>query len=313
MIGEKTSRSPRVLVLLATYNGASWLEKQIDSVMKQTHVDVSLLISDDNSSDQTVEIIKKTYFENKKIQLLKNNPGSGSAGQNFMSLFRSCEINDYEYIALCDQDDIWFPGKLDAAIKNIVSSNASAYSCSCLAFWKGGRRKKVVQDPRLRDVDYLFEGAGQGCTFVIKSDIFSRIQLFCRDNEPLTSDFYYHDWLLYLLIRSWGLKWFFDSSPWLEYRQHDRNDTGARNGFFAVKSRVRLICNGWYRSQIEIAYNLCIASGNKSKSLIHFDDINSSPDSLLRRLRFILFILKFSRRKLSDRIVLVISIIMGCI
>ena len=178
IIDEKVRCNPRVLVLLASYNGENWLEEQIDSVLIQSHVDVSLLISDDSSSDQTVEIINSTYFENEKISLLKNNLGYGSAGQNFMSLFRCCDVSDYEYIALCDQDDIWYPEKLDAAIKKINSSKASAYSSSCLAFWEDGRGKELVQDPRLRDVDYLFEGAGQGCTFVIRADVFSRIQLF---------------------------------------------------------------------------------------------------------------------------------------
>jgi rhamnosyltransferase len=241
------------------------------------------------------------------VKIVFKNKGSGSAGQNFFSLMRDCNSLGYDYIAFSDQDDIWHPDKLSSGIKLLEESEASAYSSSASAFWPSGSKRILKQSNVQRSKDYLFEGAGQGCTFILKNDFFSEIQIFCQRNRFLTDQFYYHDWLVYILARSWNKVWAFDVHSFIEYRQHESNDTGARKGIESIKNRVNLIANGWYKNQIGLAIQIAqIASGNHA-NLSYIADLYSEKDSIRRRINLMIFVLMNGRRKLSDRFVLIIA------
>ncbi len=104
-----------VCICLATYNGASFIEKQLISFIGQTHKDWSLLISDDGSTDETKYIVHKFIkaYPEKRILLIKG-PGQGYL-KNFLSLLcHKQAIGDY--FAFADQDDIWLPNKLAVAV-----------------------------------------------------------------------------------------------------------------------------------------------------------------------------------------------------
>ena len=95
-------------ILLATYNGESYLEKQLDSLFAQTYTDFTLYISDDVSTDGTLKIIRKYMNRYNNIKFICNEKRLGHV-KNFEKLLVLC---DEEYIAFCDQDDIWEKGKL---------------------------------------------------------------------------------------------------------------------------------------------------------------------------------------------------------
>ena len=94
--------------------------------------------------------------------------------------------------------------------------------------------------------DFLFEGAGQGCTFVLTADLYERVRRFLLTGGEVTHGIHYHDWLVYALARSWGLHWCFDAQPSLRFRQHAGNDTGARGTLQGVARRLSRIRHGWY-------------------------------------------------------------------
>ena len=109
----------RVAILLATYNGVKYIEKQIESIINQIEIDWTLYISDDNSTDGTLEYLlelKNNHYINSKIILLKG-PQKGHCS-NFLSLIDRCK-GDFEYYSFCDQDDYWKPNKLITAIKTL--------------------------------------------------------------------------------------------------------------------------------------------------------------------------------------------------
>ena len=299
------------VVLLASFNGVPWISEQIDSICEQKSVDVSLIVSDDSSSDLTVSTIQEIQWP--KIKITQHASGTGSAGQNFFSLFRDVDVSPYQFVALSDQDDVWLPSKLEKAIYCLQESRASGYSSSINAFWQNGKEKTLHQSPNVTCSDFLFEGAGQGCTFVLTTDFFRRVQTFCIENEKITRRFYYHDWLIYLLSRCWDEKWFFDDRPGLNYRQHGGNDTGARSGYTSFRSRIDLIANGWYRQQIEVAIELSKKCGNKSVGVATVENFINSKKTLRQRLSFALFLGRFGRRKFTDRIVLAFSALVGWI
>ena len=105
----------QVTVLMSTYNGKRFLKEQIESILNQSGVEVTLVIRDDGSSDGTKEILKEYgRLDNVKV-LFGENEGPA---MSFMSLVRGAEM-ETEYLAYADQDDIWLPEKLKEAVSAI--------------------------------------------------------------------------------------------------------------------------------------------------------------------------------------------------
>lgn len=309
----EAASKPNVLILLTTYNGVIWIEDQIKSILSQSRVNVKILVSDDFSNDESPKLLGDIIKNNPNIKKLDNSIKCGTAGQNFFQLIRNCDYKNFDYIAFSDQDDIWLENKLFNGIKCLEQSSACGYSSSALAFWDSGKEKLLTQNQSVRNLDYLFEGAGQGCTFIMKSDLFSLVQKFCKNNKSLTDSFYYHDWLVYLIARTNRKKWFFDNRSFIKYRQHTGNETGAKGSFTAIKSRLRLIANGWYKGQIEVALEIARLTINKSSDLEKFENIFTTKKSIFRRLNLARFFIFHGRRKFADRLVLVLSSLLGWI
>lgn len=101
-----------IAILLATYNGARYLSGQLDSLFRQTEQDFHLYVSDDCSADETVAILGEyadRYPGRISVDIRSGN--SGHAKNNFLSMMLS--VKDAEYFMLCDQDDVWLPGKIE--------------------------------------------------------------------------------------------------------------------------------------------------------------------------------------------------------
>ena len=101
-----------VSIITPVYNGEDFLDRSIKSVLSQTHQNWELLLIDDGSEDDSARIIER-YLEDDRIKFLKNDSNSG------ISATRNKGINNSsgEYIALLDQDDEWFPDKLQKQVK----------------------------------------------------------------------------------------------------------------------------------------------------------------------------------------------------
>ena len=137
-------------IAMATYNGCRYLREQLNSLCEQTVPFYELVISDDCSTDSTVEIIKE-YAKKFNVKLLTPDNNLGP-NKNFENAIRACEG---DYIMICDQDDIWMKNKIETCLHYIhgvenkkgnsvpilISSeticfndnnviNSSSYSCS---------------------------------------------------------------------------------------------------------------------------------------------------------------------------------------
>lgn len=98
---------------MATYNGEKFLHEQIESILVQLEPDDELIISDDGSSDNTLNIIKS--FNDSRIKIFYNTSTHGVNG-NFENALRNAKG---EYIFLSDQDDVWLHGKIEACINEL--------------------------------------------------------------------------------------------------------------------------------------------------------------------------------------------------
>ena len=107
-------------ILLATYNGEKYLKPQLDSILKQTYSNFRLLISDDDSSDKTKEILKEYAKKDKRIILYFQEKNLGVI-KNFEFLLKNVEN---EYYMFSDQDDIWKEDKIEKSINHIKETDS---------------------------------------------------------------------------------------------------------------------------------------------------------------------------------------------
>lgn len=286
---------PRIAVLMASYNGELWIAEQIRSVLQSSAVYCHIFLSDDGSHDRTVAVAQEAASE--QLTLLPTNP-AGSAAQNFFRLIMEGEWDDYDYIALADQDDWWFPDKLKKAVYAIESGKLAAYSSDVLAFWPDGRKQYIKKSQPLRRWDHLLESAGPGNTFVFPRQEAQFLRNCLRSANPDTlRKVERHDWLFYAYFREASKTWLIDATAGLLYRQHEANVVGAAKGLRARLARLDLVSTGWYRSQI-LAIGELTGASNSILDYLRTPTIRNLAPVLsrwrhLRRRRFEAFSIAF--------------------
>lgn len=229
-------------ILMATYNGEKYLDEQLNSIMMQRYKDWKLYISDDGSTDKTSQIIEK--FRKKHSQRVFLLPKSntcrvgGGAAKNFFRLLLAVktEIKSHDdYVAFCDQDDMWLPEKLEAVIYKmkeiesecgkktpvlvhsdlkVVDENLSIISNSFFDFQK-------ISPNRTKLENYMVQNNVTGCTMLINKPILDLID-FAPNNCTM------HDWWIALIAATHG-KISCVMKPLVLYRQHGKNEVGAKN------------------------------------------------------------------------------------
>jgi rhamnosyltransferase len=252
---------PRVAVLLAVFNGVAWLEEQILSILRQKDIEVTLYISVDLSDDNTEQLVVLLSEKYSKIKHLDFGKHLGGAALNFYHLLSMVNFQDFDYIALADQDDVWLPGKLKRAISCLSVLNAHAYSSNATAFWDDGRKIEIIKSQKQTTWDFLFESAGPGCTYVLTQNIVLQIQLMLQEQRALVNTIYMHDWLIYAFVRSKKYRWFIDDNSYILYRQHKHNVIGVNIGINAFVGRSQKVLSGWALGQsLQIAFILGLHS-----------------------------------------------------
>ena len=117
--------TPKVNILMSTYNGELYIKEQLDSIFSQTYENFQLFIRDDASSDRTLEVIEG-YKENlakeqaDKLVIISN---SDKENWGYMRSFWWLLKNstDADFYAFCDQDDVWLPNKLKNGVEKLVA------------------------------------------------------------------------------------------------------------------------------------------------------------------------------------------------
>ncbi len=307
------SATARVLVLLAARNGGQWIGQQIDSVLAQVGVDVRLLVRDDGSTDDTRDVVSALMAAHPRITLAEDHRATGSASANFFALTACADLEPFDYVAFCDQDDSWQPNKLERAVRRLREEGAAGGSAAVLARWSDGRSKVLSQSPATRHADYLFEGAGQGCTFVFDVGVFARLRDELARQSGMLPRLHYHDWSLYALVRTFGLRWTFDPEPTMVYRQHDGNDTGARDSGAGIMRRLELIRTGWYRAQVAAVAELVLRVNPADAAAARWIGLDASTARRRwgGRVRRLAFVARHGRRRALDRAILVAAVALG--
>lgn len=241
---------PHVRVLMATYNGSTWLDTQLQSIFDQKYVRVSIVVSDDASTDATPACLSGWTARNNLMLLPRPDTRLGSANRNFLRLIREAPLDDAEFIALADQDDVWLPTKIARAIHCLTEIPADAYSSDVTAFWPDGEQLLIKKSQPQRTHDYLFGSPGPGCTFVMPRAVFDQMRDWVIKSFKQMQEIWVHDWLIYAYVRSNGLRWHIDDQPNMLYRQHGRNEIGVNIGWSAARNRLQRVRSGEYRRNV---------------------------------------------------------------
>ncbi|WP_240924431.1 glycosyltransferase [Metapseudomonas otitidis] len=258
-------------VLLSVYNGMRWLPAQLDSILGQIHVDVTVYVSVDESSDGSYAWVCDFANSDPRVVPLTYGNVFGGAAKNFFRLLRDVDFRSFDYIAFADQDDIWLPNKLYRAYEQIITRKCDGYSSSVTAFWPDGRRVFVNKSQVQQKWDYHFEAAGPGCTYVMTASLAEAVKRCVLKNRQRIDEVALHDWFCYAFARAKGYRWYIDPTPSLLYRQHENNQFGVNSGFKAFQSRVNQVFNGWWLAQVRL-----ISSILETKDLILISRLDTS-------------------------------------
>jgi rhamnosyltransferase len=222
-----------VAVLLATHNGVRYLKEQLLSLENQSDVCTHLFVLDDGSNDGTIEILERcnSFPIDVKFQKMPLGPAV-----SFKTLLLNPDLIKFDYVAFCDQDDIWHKDKLKRAIK-VMNENTEINLYSSKRFILKKQPLKLEKYPKrdlyLNPTSLLFENKCYGNTMVFKSKILLDIQETIKKSGTMPHD---------LLIARWALtkgKVFVDSKSFIEYRIHRNNHTGFGRRYRFLYLRIR--------------------------------------------------------------------------
>jgi rhamnosyltransferase len=247
---------PKIAICLAAFNGVSWLDEQLDSILGQEAVDVTLFVSVDSSTDGTEELINTRATGDARVNVLPHGGKFGGAAANFFRILRDVQFEPFDYVGFADQDDIWVDGKLSRAVAMLRETGAVGYSSNLMAFWPSGRRRLIQKAQSQRRLDFIFESAGAGCTFLVTKVLVADIQNLLSVRRDDLQGVALHDWFAYALARARGYRWFTDDFVGVLYRQHATNQLGANSGWQPIVRRMRLVLSGWAMDQSALVAEL---------------------------------------------------------
>lgn len=198
-----------ISVCMATYNGEKYIKEQIDSILVQLESEDELIISDDGSTDKTIDIINS--YKDSRIKLLANNSHCYTA--NFENSLRHAKG---DYIFLSDQDDVWLSGKVSRTINllknyDFVICNAVIVDSNLNVLNESRNELLLVKNGFLRNyikTKYL------GCCMAFTRNVLNFSLPF-----PTNHDLCLHDaWIA--LICEFKFRTYVDNTPLILYRRH---------------------------------------------------------------------------------------------
>jgi rhamnosyltransferase len=242
---KENEYKPNFVVCLAAYTGLAYIKEQIQSILQQKKVNLQIVVSVDRSTDGTEAYLSDWAFTEPRLVLLPIGERFGGAASNFYRLLREVDLNEFDYVSFADQDDIWHPEKLWRAHNLMLQSGVHAYSSNVTAFWPSTKTQLINKAQAQQPMDFMFEAAGPGCTYVLQASLALSLQKVVRAAEKRIQRVEYHDWLIYAFARANKYSWVIDEWPSMQYRQHAHNQIGVNKGWRAYWFRVKKVLTGY--------------------------------------------------------------------
>jgi glycosyltransferase involved in cell wall biosynthesis len=221
----------RITVVVTTYNGSRFLLPQLESIERQSLLPSELIISDDASTDDTYDLALRYAKAAPFPTRVMRNPRRLGYIENF---FRALSHARFEYIAYCDQDDMWHPQKLAVCCDALVKSNAVMCTHTANLIDENSHRigsfaQGIAKDQIFPPLTLSPWGLFAGFTQVFDARLLTLIPAATRGMEYLNSDqLLSHDRWVYFLASCFGNVVTL-SRPLTDYRQHQSNLFGPRD------------------------------------------------------------------------------------
>lgn len=220
---------------MASYNGEKYIKQQMDSIFDQSIQIDELIISDDSSTDKTIEIIKS--YNDKRIKLIENQKFSSP----IFNLENALKHAKGDYIFLADQDDVWYPDKVKIVLKHLENHNLVVTDC------------KLIDKDNNTLAPSFFQLINSGQGFfknLIKNTYLGCCMAFDKSvlnyALPFPKKIAMHDIWIGLNAELFSSVYFCDETL-ISYRKHENNQTPYTGGkskntaLYMVKYRMEMI------------------------------------------------------------------------
>ncbi len=223
----------KIDICLATYNGAPWIQEFLNSLECQSYKNWRLVVSDDASQDETLEMIGAHFKSNpEKLMVVKRTgTGKGVTG-NFQDAVAS---TDSEYVLLADQDDVWLPEKLSASLELMSSTERNKetptlvfsdlkvvdehLACISESWWTYNH---VKADFAKSFKGLLYQNIVPGCSMMLNRALIKMAM-------PFPKGIYMHDWWFLMVCSAFG-DVDFSTKQLVLYRRHAGAQTAWEKG-----------------------------------------------------------------------------------
>lgn len=263
---SKNSSDDKIAIILSTYNGAKYVAAQLDSILRQSHSNWKCYIRDDGSKDETLSILESYFVRDSRFTFV--DAISGNMGLN-SSHYYLISITTENYVAMCDQDDIWDNNKLEVSLRKlkqiettkkipalvhtnsvVVDSNLNMIRASFIG--KRGLKKGLN--------GIVFANSAQGGSIVINASL--------RDAAINTPPVLPYDYHLAIIANLIGKRAFIPETL-LKYRQHAASSIAIGDSNLAKKIK-----------KSDYSNSLLLSLGNYQHMRQDFKNIAISTQSL---------------------------------
>ncbi len=238
-----------ISIAMATFNGEKYLQQQLDSIAAQTHLPDELIVCDDCSKDKTVEILEN--FKNKvnfEVKILQNQINSGYI-KNFARVISETKG---DYIFLCDQDDFWFPNK----IENVLKTFNEKPNVQLVA------HNSIITDSNLKSKDITLFNSDRDNSSIVNGCVTCLRRAFLDSVLPIPECYEFDSWFTTVASRL-NLRYNLDTAL-SYYRRHDMAVTidtiGKNTGIFnkirlKIKKNINSLFNSRTKKYMDYRYN----------------------------------------------------------
>jgi glycosyltransferase involved in cell wall biosynthesis len=227
--------SNKISVCMATYNGATFVREQIDSILSQIGLNDELIICDDCSTDNTIGIIRS--YQDSRIKLFINETNL----RHVKNFERAMGLATGDLIALTDQDDVWYPDRLKTMKIALLSNENANLVVSNFDFIDSssnftGKFNLLTQKPE-SGIGRIFaillaKGHYYGCTFLMTKKL-------ALQSLPFPDAVQSHDLWIGMIANTIG-KTIHLEEPTLARRIHETNVTPIKRRSMNVVLMTRI-------------------------------------------------------------------------
>lgn len=307
-------KEPKVLVLLSSYNGERYLQEQIDSILNQKDVNVFVLVRDDGSTDNTLNLLRQMVTCNPlRLKLVEGkNVGCTKSFVELMRMASTFKEFVPDYYAFSDQDDVWLPNKLSHSINALpILNETKPQLFSADSIMVDSQLNKIPVKKRRYKFSFgeaLVCNASGGHTQVFNKKLL--LEAIRVDFPPIIL----HDWWIYCVCQALEGDFVCETTPLLFYRQHTNNVVGSRNRSKSLWRKVKDIISS---ANTGLSYSLALALFDGYKSLLSGEKyqilklVVDYKDSIWTKLRLVCAFRTFMSCHKKTNLRFVVSVLSG--